>query len=47
MIKTYYQVFSEHFTIAATVKTKNGIIEVPFDPSSTQLYLGFFIKRIY
>jgi hypothetical protein len=46
MIRTYYQAFSECFIITASVKTKNGTKEVPFDPSSSQLYLGFNIKRI-
>ena len=46
MIRTYYQAFSECFIITASVKTKNEVKEVPFDPSATQLYLGFYIKRI-
>jgi hypothetical protein len=46
MVRTYYQVFRDGFIITASVKINNGIKEVPFDPSSTQLYCGFYIKRI-
>lgn len=46
MVRTYYQIFSERFVITASAKTKNEIKEVPFDPSSTELYFGFYIKRI-
>jgi hypothetical protein len=44
--KTYYQPFIEKFAIAGLVKTDNNEVYVPFDPTSTDTYFAFLIRRI-
>jgi hypothetical protein len=46
ILKSYYQPFIEKFAIAGLIKTDNGDIYVPFDPTGTDAYLAFLIKRI-
>ncbi|MBO9199726.1 MULTISPECIES: DUF6934 family protein [Niastella] len=46
ILKTYYQYYSTKFDVVGYVDTKNGLLEIPFDPNSKDMYLGFLIKRI-
>ena len=45
ILRTYYQTFSNEFIISASIQNENDFKETSFDPSSTQEYFGFFIKK--
>lgn len=46
IVKTYFKVFSEKYTITALTDVRNVPEEVLFDPNDSNNYLAFFIKRI-
>ncbi|MBS1660597.1 MAG: hypothetical protein JST68_06055 [Bacteroidetes bacterium] len=43
-LKNNYSTLSKKFIISAIIQVKNRLSEVPFDPSSTTEYRGFYIK---
>lgn len=46
ILKTYFQQFSEEFSITALIDSENGLLEIRFDPQSDNKYLAFLVKRI-
>jgi hypothetical protein len=46
ILKKYYKLFSQQFTITGLVEAGGAVLEVAFDPTSSQEYLFYFVNRI-